>query len=251
MAAADRGGDSGYTWRIFLQITLIFLALSHWNYAFLAPVKLMVVLLHEISHGLMALATGGTVQAIVITPDETGACRTSGGNDLLIISAGYLGSMFFGGLILHCSRSRAHSAGIYALLSLLIFTAAMTVIEDDYSRKFAIGVVGVGLVLAMFCPGILSGLILRCLGTVSCLYALIDIYNDTLSQTAHDLGLQSDASAFAELTGLSAGAVGLGWLLTSGVYFFVTLKTSLHPDAQGRESDRRETPRNRRNSHGG
>jgi len=39
--------------------------------------------------------------------------------------------------------------------------------------------------------------------------------------------------------------VGLGWLLASGVYFFVTLKTSLHPDTRGQESDRREAPKNR------
>lgn len=243
MAAAKREGDGGYAWRVLLQVLLIFLALAYWNHAFLAPVKLMVVLLHEISHGLMALATGGTVKAIVITPTETGACRTSGGNDLLIISAGYLGSAFFGGLILHCSRSRAHRAGIYAFLSLLVFTAAMTVIDDGYSRKFAIGVAGIGLVLAMFCPGFLSGFFLRGLGTVSCLYALIDIYNDTLSPAAQDLGVQSDASAFAQLTGLSASTIGLGWLLASAAYFLVTLRTSLDADATVPDREKHEIPR--------
>lgn len=231
MASRNHGEDTLSIWRLSVQMVLIVLAIGFWSSPFLAPLKLLVVLLHEMSHGLMALATGGAVEEIIIAADETGACRTSGGHDLLIVSAGYLGSMFFGGLILVSSRSRQQAIGIYAILALLLFGAAMSVIQDEYSRNFAVAAAGVALVLAMFSPGLVSTLILRGIGTVSCLYALIDIYNDTLSRSARELDLRSDASAFSELTGVHPATVGLAWLAVSVAYFLVTFRASLAPKA--------------------
>ena len=40
-----------------------------WDTWLVTPLKLFVVLLHEISHGLMAVATGGAIEKIVVTPD--------------------------------------------------------------------------------------------------------------------------------------------------------------------------------------
>ena len=59
-----------------------------WDTPFVYPVKLFVVLLHEISHGLATLATGGRILAIEVTPREGGLCRCPGGNAFLSLSAG-------------------------------------------------------------------------------------------------------------------------------------------------------------------
>lgn len=227
MAPRDDNGDALYFGRIFLQIVLIVAAIVCWQYPALLPVKLLVVLLHELSHGLMALATGGEVHGLYITMQETGACRTSGGNAFLIISAGYLGSMFFGGLILTCSRSRTQIAVTCFTLGALLLWSAFQVMADDYSRQFAMAAGGVAVLLGIFSPPIIAPLLLRTIGTISCLYALIDIYSDTLSHAAHFHGLHSDATAFAELTGVSSSTVGLVWLVISAIYFFISLKSSL------------------------
>lgn len=216
--------------RVALQIGLVCAAFSFWDSSVLQPIKLMVVLLHEMSHGLMALATGGSVEDIVITPNEGGACETAGGNVFLIVSSGYLGSMFFGGLILSASRSRARSTMVYALIAFLLFAASFTVVQDGYSRRFALSVAAAAILVGAFAPGFITCFILRAVGTVSSLYAIVDIYNDILSRTAQTGRVQSDAAALAEITGISAVAIGLGWLLLSLGYFVLVLKASLHDD---------------------
>ena len=70
------------------------------------PVKLFVVLLHEVGHAGAAVLTGGTVQRIVVTPDQGGVCHCPGGNAFLTLSAGYLGSLLFGALSLVLARAR-------------------------------------------------------------------------------------------------------------------------------------------------
>ena len=39
-------------------------------------------MLHEISHGIASLATGGTIDKIVLDPYQGGACHCGGGNAL-------------------------------------------------------------------------------------------------------------------------------------------------------------------------
>jgi hypothetical protein len=231
MASRD-SGDACFYWRLLGQIVLILAVVAHWNHQVLLPVKLLVVLLHEVSHGLMALATGGMVEDILIAPNETGACRTTGGSEILIVSAGYLGSMFFGGMLLSSSRSQGPSVAMYTALALLVFGAAITVMQDPYSRRFAVAVAGAALLVGVFAPNWIASLVLRGVGTVSCLYALIDIYSDTLSDSARAGTLPSDAVAFADITGVAPDAVGLAWLVVSFVYFFLTLRASLYTAAR-------------------
>ena len=52
---------------------LIVGTIASWNSPLLMPIKLLVVFLHELSHGLMALATGGEVLDLHIAENETGA----------------------------------------------------------------------------------------------------------------------------------------------------------------------------------
>ena len=91
---------------LVLQLGLTCLVFYLWSSPVVQPIKLMVVLFHEISHGMMALFSGGKIISILITADEGGACETEGGSETMIVTAGYLGSMFVGGMILYLSRAR-------------------------------------------------------------------------------------------------------------------------------------------------
>ena len=68
-----------------------------WDTPAVYPLKVFVVLFHEISHAMIAVATGGTIERIVLDPDQGGACYCPGGNAFLTLSAGYLGSLAWGG----------------------------------------------------------------------------------------------------------------------------------------------------------
>ena len=178
----------------------------------------------------MALASGGTVYDIRITADEGGACRSDGGNALLIASAGYLGSMFFGGLILRAARGGASVPVAYALLTLLLLGASVTVLHDPYSRTFALSLGGFFIFLGLFLPAFVGAFGLRIIGTVSCLYALFDIYSDLLAG-GPGKG-ENDAQAFSSLTGMPEEAVGALWFLVSALFFLVILKTSLESETE-------------------
>jgi hypothetical protein len=233
-ADGSAGGISPF--KLALQVLLAAAAFALWDTCFLQPLKLLVVLLHELSHGLMALATGGSVIDIVVTPSEGGACHTAGGNAVLIVSAGYLGSMFFGGVLLAASRARAATAASYFVLALLLTGAAFTVIRDSYSHKFALAVAGTAVVVGGLAPGFVASLALRGIGTVSTLYSLLDIYNDVLSKSAVEHGVESDARALAELTGLPSTAIGLAWMAVALCYLVVALRSSISEGGAARSA---------------
>ena len=224
-AGGARGGISPF--RLCLQICLTLLALYFWHSPLVQPVKLLVVLLHEMSHGLMALASGGTVHDIIITPQEGGACQSEGGNALLIAAAGYLGSMFFGCMILRAGRGGSGVPISFALLTLLVLGAAVTVLHDSYSRTFAFSLAGSFIVVGLLAPSALGAIFLRAIGTVSCLYAMFDIYSDVLAESATSGALPNDAETFASLTGLPVQVVGIGWLAVSILFFLAILRSSL------------------------
>ncbi len=207
-----------------LQCFLISIVFFFWHSPAIQPVKLMVVLFHEMSHGIVALASGGKVLNIGITADEGGFCESDGGVTLLIVSAGYLGSMLTGGLLLYLSRIRGCVAGVYILLTLTLTAAIFTVLHDSYSRTFATSLAGSFIVLGFLVPGLLGALFLRLLGTVSCLYSIFDIYWDILATDRLGYAPENDAVAISQITGIPPQGVGLLWLGLSVLYFLVVLK---------------------------
>src|SRR6266568_1272516 len=109
--------------RLALPLAVALAALAIWDTFVVYPFRVFVVFLHEISHGIAALVTGGRILAIGLTFDEGGVCVTDGGNRFLILNAGYLGSLFWGVLLLvargaprprprsRVSRGRLHPGG--------------------------------------------------------------------------------------------------------------------------------------------
>src|SRR4051812_21861850 len=71
------------------------------------PIRLFVTFIHETSHALVALITGGAVQSLTIASDGSGLTYTAGNSllgSLFTSSAGYLGTTFFGILLLYLMR---------------------------------------------------------------------------------------------------------------------------------------------------
>jgi hypothetical protein len=197
--------------RIALPLLLAFAALALWSSFLVYPFKVFVVFLHEISHGLAALATGGSVRAIGLTFEEGGVCVTEGGSRFLILNAGYLGSLVWGALLLvlalRTSRSREIVGGIGA------FTLLVTLLYVRSAFGLAWGLfTGAGLLLgAGRLSRAASEVLLTTIAVVSCLYALADVGGDLFSRSVPG----SDASALAALTHLPAFLWELLWVAVS------------------------------------
>jgi hypothetical protein len=119
-----------------------------WPTPVIYPLKLFVVLLHEIGHGLAAIATGGSIDRIAITPDQGGVCYCMGGNALVTLSAGYLGSLAFGVAMIEAPR-RGERVSAWALWFLggLVLAIAALYVRSLFSLAVA-GAAGAGLLLA-------------------------------------------------------------------------------------------------------
>lgn len=180
-----------------------------WDTPLVYPLKIFVVLLHEISHGLAALATGGSIHAITVGWDQGGACYCPGGNAFLVLSAGYLGSLGWGLLMLQGARSRPRAMEQW-LVGLGVLTLGFTLlyIRNPFGVLFG-AVAGVTLVAARRLPVRLRAGVLTVLGVTSALYALLDIRSDVL-QRPH---IESDARMLADLTGIPTTLWGIAWIL--------------------------------------
>ena len=147
-----------------------------WDTPVIYPLKIFVVLLHEISHGIAALATGGSIERITLDAEQGGACYCSGGNAFFTLSAGYLGSLLWGGLIFSVARmKRVNTGWINSLIGVAVIVLSLMYIRSEFGLVFGL-VFGVALILAAQKTGqAINRGVLFVLGLTSALYAILDI----------------------------------------------------------------------------
>lgn len=183
-----------------------------WGTPVVYPLKIFVVLLHELSHGAMALATGGSIERIVLTQDEGGLCVCPGGNAFLTLSAGYLGSLAWGGLLLTAARApRRWLRALVAALGTALLGLTLLYVRSVFGVLFGLGFGAALLAASRFLSPTANASVLTALGLTSCLYAVLDIKSDILERPE----LQSDAHMLAELTGMPTLLWGVLWIATA------------------------------------
>lgn len=191
-----------------------------WDTPVVYPLKIFVVLLHEISHGAVAVATGGTIERIVLDPRQGGACYCPGGNALLTLSAGYLGSLAWGALLLTAAReTRRWTRWVTGLVGGMVLALSALYVRNLFGILFGVAF-GVGLVVAArYLSHAVNRALLTVLGLTSCLYAILDIKSDVLDRPH----LESDAYMLGQLTGIPTMAWGVVWIaiaLAASVWLF-------------------------------
>jgi hypothetical protein len=179
-----------------------------WDTPAIYPLKIFVVMLHEISHGLVAVGTGGSIERIVLDPAQGGACYCPGGNAFLTLSAGYLGSLLWGvGLVSAAQSSRVSNRFLVAAVGLAVLVLTALYVRNGFGLLF-----GLGFGATLFAAGRRLGpganrVILTTLGLTSCLYAILDIKSDILDRPH----LESDAAMLGQLTSTPTVLWGVIW----------------------------------------
>jgi hypothetical protein len=210
VSGKKRPGGGRRRLRFLAGFAAYFLALwLLWDTTAIYPLKIFVVLLHEVSHGLMAVATGGSIQEIVITSDQGGACYCPSGSPFLTLSAGYLGSLAWGALLLVVAGASERWARIgLAAVGAMVMAVGILFVRTSFGLAFA-ALFSVGLLAgARYLPGYASRALLTTLGLTSCLYAILDIKSDVLDRPH----LESDARLLAELTRIPTLIWGVLWI---------------------------------------
>lgn len=196
--------------QLWILIGIVILIILFWSTKALYPLKMFTVLLHETSHGLAAMLTGGRFHQIELSGQQGGLATTSGGWRFLVLSAGYLGSMLFGGLILRLSAKAERDKTVMKVIGFVVIGIGVLLVRPIIGFGFLFTeLFGATLVLlGFFAPNWANDSVLKVIGLTSMLYAIIDIKSDILDRTVHT----SDAYRLFELTGIPSVIWGVIWI---------------------------------------
>ncbi|KAL4633188.1 hypothetical protein ACB092_04G104200 [Castanea dentata] len=176
--------------------------LALWRTFLLKPFKLVTVFLHEASHAVACKLTCGHVEGIKVNVDEGGTTQTRGGVYWLILPAGYLGSSFWG-MVLILASTNLLTARIAAGCFLAALLVVLFVAKNWTLRGLCIGfILFLGVIWAL--QETTKVRILRYI------ILFIDIYDDLISRRVHS----SDAEKFAEVCPCCNG---VGWGIIWGL----------------------------------
>ena len=197
--------------RFILGFGLFFTGLWFlWNTPVVYPLKIFVVLLHELSHAIAVWLTGGTVSRITLDPYQGGATYFTGGNEILALSAGYLGSLFWGAVMfLAANQPRIRKDWVNSTIGLAVILLTIFFVRSGFGVVFGIFFGAVMITVSRGIGELWNKRVLLALGLTSALYAILDIKDDILDRPE----IQSDAHMLAEATGIGTATMwGVLWI---------------------------------------
>lgn len=183
------------------------------------PFRLFVTFIHEGGHAIAALLTGNSVQSLSVAVNGSGETYTTQGglfSQMLIASAGYLGSMAFGALLLALIRNDVAPRVVLTGSALVLFalTIAFGLVRPVVAGGALSGIpftVLAGMVLAgsflaaARFTGRRVGTFLVCVLAVQCvLNALADLRTLFFISSPFAAGAQTDAQNMADATHVPA-----------------------------------------------
>ncbi len=201
-----------------------------WNTFLLYPVKLFVVVLHEMSHGLAAILTGGSIDRIQIDYRIGGYCAYFLPGDsgffsrAFVAAAGYLGSMLWGSLIFILAVRTRWDRRMTLIIAILILVLSIFVIKTGewFGILFCFAFAAALLAAYKWLPDKGHDMFLKFLGLTSCLYVIIDIKDDLIDRS--NIGSDADAIAALMKTPSLSVPIGIFWIILAAVILFFTFK---------------------------
>jgi hypothetical protein len=191
---------------------------TFWETPVVYPLKIFVVLLHELSHAVAVWVTGGSVAYIELDPRQGGVTGALGGIPFVTLSAGYLGSLLWGvGLVRAAYWKKMRAWGMTALIGTMVLVLTSLFVRNRFGVLFGV-CFGLGMLgSAWLLPDLWNRRLVLVLGMTSCLYAVLDIKSDILDRPQ----LQSDAAMLAGMTGVPTLLWGVLWI---GIALFVCMQ---------------------------
>jgi hypothetical protein len=200
------------------------------------PFRIFVTFIHEGGHALAALLTGNSVASLSVATNASGETYTTQGgiiSQIFISSAGYIGSMAFGALLLIVIRKAVAARIVLLGCGILVF--AMTMIYGFIKPLFWMNawsgipftlfaglIISVGLVLiARFASARVASFFVSFLAVQCVLNALFDLKTVFFLSSPFAPSVQTDALNMANATGIPAIFWTVAWIAFAlGILWF-------------------------------
>lgn len=205
---------------------------------FLAPVRMLMLPLgllnthlHELSHALAALATGGTPEYILVNADTSGVTPVAGGFLPVVASAGYLGAAAAGAGIVYAMRTEKGAQWALRITSLALALSMVLFVRGDI-----VGVIsGVFWMIALFAASkYLNGAWLSftaaLIGLQQGINALRSLFE--LLQITTQTEIHSDATLMQQSTLIPAPVWSVIWGLCGLAVIGLTVRRAWSPAPQ-------------------
>lgn len=189
------------------------------------PFRLFDTFIHELSHGLASIITGGSFHRLVVYPDFSGMAWSSGGIRWFITSAGYLGSALFGALLMLISARRISARTVLVGLGIALGVLCLFFVRDMFGIvsglliAAALGIAGRQLPSRWANGLVLFMAVQMMLNALDSLFGLIMV-------SAGRSHAASDAQIMAHATGVPALVWALLWSLIAISILFTVLHIS-------------------------
>ncbi|HEX6288823.1 MAG TPA: M50 family metallopeptidase [Herpetosiphonaceae bacterium] len=215
----------------------------------LYPFQVYGTFVHELSHGIAAILTGGAFRRFVVNPDLSGTALSAGGIGWIVVSAGYIGSAIFGGILTLLSASAVSARRVLVWLGLTLGVMSLLFVRNLFGL-----VAGVALAALLVVAGRrlretwADGLLL--LLAVQMMLSALDSVVDLVQISALRGATRTDAQIMAQMTGIPAIAWAGLWSLLSLAILVGTLRLAYRRTPPGLLDDEAGSvqPRERRGS---
>ena len=201
------------------------------------PFRIFVTFIHEGGHAIAALLTGNSVQSLSVATNASGETYTTQGgliSQIAVSSAGYLGSMAFGALLLVLIRKSVAARVVLLGSGALVFglTIIYGLFKPLYSGASWSGIpftllagslIGAGLILvARFASAKVASFFVSFLAVQCVLNALFDLKTVFFLSSPFAPSVPTDAVNMASATGIPALFWAVIWIgLALGILWFV------------------------------
>jgi hypothetical protein len=196
----------------------------------LLPLQYLNTHLHEMCHALMALATGGDPQRILVFGDGSGVTPILGGNGPLEASAGYTGATVIGAAMIYFGRTPERAKTVlYTVAGLLTLSLILWVRGDAVGLASGWFWAAALFCAARFVKGIPLLFICQLVGLEQCLNSISSVYQ--LLQISVYTESQSDAKLMQGFTSIPAAAWATLWCLFSLLMVGLTVRKAWNQKA--------------------
>lgn len=193
------------------------------------PFRLFVTFIHEGGHALAAILTGNSVHSLSVHLNGSGeVLSTQGGflSNIIVSSAGYLGAMLFGALLLIAVRRSV--AARFVLMGSAAFVLVMTLGYgwwNPFTLFSGITLAGLLLVAAKFAGRRVASFLVSFLAVQCVLNAIFDLKTVFFMSSPFEPNVHTDAMNMAAATGIPAVFWTLVWVALAFAILSFALRT--------------------------